>query len=68
MLSVEGCAGKWRLCPGEGEAYGVCCLEHPAVGLGRWAELCSQRLWSHQFVVAAGAREDVGAEHRSVAD
>lgn len=33
--------------------------------LGSWAELC---VWSHKFVAAAGAWEDVGAEDRSVAD
>lgn len=27
-----------------------------------------QHLWSHQFVVAAAAREDVGAEDRSATD
>lgn len=27
-----------------------------------------QHLWSHQFVVAAAAWEDVGAEDRAVAD
>lgn len=63
---VEGCAGKWRLCCREGEVSGICCWED--VGLGRWAMPCPQHLWSHQFVVAAGAWEDVGAEDRSVAD
>lgn len=33
--------------------------------LASWAELC---FWSHKFVVAASAWEDVGAEDRSVAN
>lgn len=51
--------------PREGKVSGICCLG--AYGAGEVGR-AQQHLWSHQFVVAAAAWEDVGAEDRAVAD